>query len=110
MLADRNTMQAEGGLQRFADGLAQIDCVVSTPRRLSILGVQTSCGCIWTEDLPLVVQAGERKTIRFQFDRTRRVGVKANIPIDLTVRFLINGEPIPLVGTVSVIPTMDFGE
>ena len=93
--------------QSFSEGLAQIDCVIESPTQLSILGAQTSCGCIWTEDPPLVVQPGERKTIRFKLDR-RRLRSKANTKIDLKVGFMINGESKPLEGMVSVISTMDL--
>lgn len=93
--------------QSFSEGLAQINCVIESPTQLSILGVHTSCGCIWTEDPPLVVHPGERKTIRFNLDR-RKVRFTSNTPIDLRVGFIINGESNPLEGVVSVIPTMDF--
>lgn len=35
------------------NGVAEIECRVSATSFVSIIGVQTSCGCIWTEDPPL---------------------------------------------------------
>ncbi len=93
--------------QSFTDGLAQFNCVINSPKRLSILGVKTSCGCIWSDDPPLVVEKGESKAIQFNVDRSKS-RAKANIPLELQVTFLTNGEAESIVKEFTIVPAMDF--
>jgi glycosyltransferase involved in cell wall biosynthesis len=92
----------------FKDGLADFEGIITSPVPISILGARASCGCIWTEDLPLEFPEGVKKSVRFYFDPKKRTGDRANRPIDFTINFLVNGRADSLTATVTIIPTMDL--
>lgn len=88
----------------FAQGNAEIDCVVESARTLSILGIQTSCGCLWSDEAPLQVNPGVETRIRFKFDKRKRRNDVEGVPIELAVNLVVNGQVEPLQGTIQIIP------
>lgn len=96
----------------FSQGNAEIDCIVESVKPLSILGIQTSCGCLWSDDAPLHVKPGGETRIRFQFDKRKRRNDAHGVPIELAVSLVVNGQIEPLEATIQIMPEYlrDYGE
>lgn len=92
----------------FTGDYALIPCQVKAPEKITIFGAQTSCGCIWTEELPIEIEAGEQKEILFTFDR-RKHRSAANSRFELTVKLFLVGVAKPLETVLAVTPRIDIG-
>lgn len=71
-----------------------------TESDITVVGIQTSCGCVSAEQLPLVIAAGETRMVKFD--------IAAGSPLrrmTQNIRLFIDKPAPPLVVRVIVMPT-----
>lgn len=92
----------------IAAGRAEVDCTIKSPSDITVLGVRTSCGCLWTDGLPLQIPANEPRAVTFVFDPKKRSGDKQGVSFELAVRFIVNGQAQPLECDIRIVPAADL--